>query len=241
MPHGKHQGGSAADGIPPESRPRLALVLDGLDRPALAQLRADDPLYPTAAWLYFHAGKIPSRSRRSLLEGLGHAWPRARGDLKRGEHRRLAALAMVERGASTADVAEAFSVARGTAAKWVRLARRETGAAEGEQRYREPGVYAVDPYDGALVRRRRLPGLEDPAGPLALAQSFVRSAAQLDDLHRAGLDGVRRPVLPNPLPTRVSRARPRNAKSPPKRAFLIEPTPGIEPGTPSLRVKCSTS
>jgi hypothetical protein len=32
-----------------------------------------------------------------------------------------------------------------------------------------------------------------------------------------------------------------NAKRPSQQGLFFEPTPGLEPGTPSLRVKCSTS
>ena len=34
---------------------------------------------------------------------------------------------------------------------------------------------------------------------------------------------------------------PGNAKTPPLSGAFLEPTPGLEPGTPSLRVKCSAS
>ena len=51
---------------------------------------------------------------------------------------------------------------------------------------------------------------------------------------------VRVRALPNPLPTGSLCRLPEN-RNPVYAGVFVKPTPGFEPGTPSLRVKCSTS
>ena len=61
-----------------------------------------------------------------------------------------------------------------------------------------------------------------------------RSGSDGGTVHRASTRSIR-------AYGHASLVRTSNEKSPPERDFHLKPTRGLEPRTPSLRVKCSTS
>lgn len=173
-----HPHPQLADGIAPESDLPLVLRLRGIDRPALAELLPHHPLYDLAAWTCWHLRELPPPSRRSFLAALEKGWPRARGESKNVEHRRLMAWTMVQNGSTDADVAEAFAVALETAKRWRRDFLHEVDPDRSDERYLEPGVCVSDDRD----QKPR-----DPASLTALAESFRHKPEQLDNLRRTGI------------------------------------------------------
>ena len=126
--------------------------------------------------------------------------------------------------------------------------RRFTGATEAA------GLDSVRPYDlrhsfvslllaeGASVVEIAQQAGHSPTMALDTYGHVIEELAGVE--RRSAEDAIRdarNKVVPLRYPQHVEPISPRKRKTPSLRGFSEEPTPGLEPGTPSLRVKCSTS
>jgi hypothetical protein len=104
---------------------------------------------------------------------------------------------------------------------------------------REPPTWPPHRVSSRATRRERPRHCIESSGirMLSRGEGVTEVCAPCRTAERSNVD-------PCPIPCPRDRFKGRDMlrhkeKTPPERGFLMEPTPGFEPGTPSLRVKCS--
>jgi hypothetical protein len=119
---------------------------------------------------------------------------------------------------------------------YLATSRSEKAERDSSVRTHPPAIpgWGEDP----LTQTRALHHKHRGCAPTCLCPSAVDSPFTFPDerlAHVHALAGVLDRLAPKHQPQRQSKQKPR------LRGAFPKPTPGLEPGTPSLRVKCSTS